>query len=143
MVLTKKTRTKTKPTPKAVRQRAAPLQCRLSVEQGDEGGQHAVTDAAKRQPHAVRSHAAQHMREGKMLAGLDGNGIFAPGEGKADGADKDGEHADGGQAPLRIEDDAERRGQRHAAVGADAVQADDLGGVLLAGGGDAPERGSR
>jgi hypothetical protein len=35
---------------------------------------------------------------------------------------------------------AERRAQGHGAIGADAVEGDDLGGVLGSGAGDAPER---
>ena len=41
---------------------------------------------------------------------------------------------DGREAPLLVEDDAQRRAQRHAAIGADAIEADDLCGVLGAGG---------
>ena len=110
------------------------------IEERDERGQHAVADAAQRQAHAVRRNTAQHVAEGKMLAVDDRNGRLAEGQARLMAPDNDGEQADGSQAPLAIENDAQRRAQGHGAIGADAVEGDDLGGAFLAGAGDAPQR---
>ena len=125
--------------PKAVRQRAAPFQWRLSVEERDEGGEGAVADSAEREAHAVWSDAAENAAERKMFAGSDGNGRLDRCPDVCDGADDDGENRDGGQAPVGFHDNAERCAESERAVGADAVVGDDLGGVFRAGAGDSPE----
>ena len=131
-----------KPNPVRCEAKGCPVPVAAGIKQRDERGQNAVTDAAEGQAHAVRRHAPQHMGKGKVFAGHDGNGALAPGHGKADGADEDGDGADGRKAPLLVEKDTQRRAQRHAAVGADAVEADDFGSVFRAGAGDSPERGA-
>ena len=110
--------------------RAAPMPA--GVEERDKRGQHAVADAAQRQPHAVRRNAAKNMRKGQVLARRDRDrGSCAQPE-QADGADGDGDRAQRSQAPLLIEHHAQRRAQGHCAIGADAVEGDDLGRVLIA-----------
>ena len=135
MAWMKSRRAKIKPVPKAVRQRAAPFQWRR-----DEGGQHAVSDSAEGQAHAVRRDPAEHMGEGQMHTGRHINRALAHGQGEAERADEDGYEAQRGKAEMVVEHDAERSAQSHGAVGADAVIADDLGGVFRTGAGDAPER---
>ena len=78
------------------------------VEEGDEGGQFAVTDSAQGQGEAVRGDAAQHQAKRKMLAGSDRDRGFAKGKRKTDDAEKNGQQADRGHSPLLIEDDAKR-----------------------------------
>ena len=65
------------------------------IKERDECGQHAVAHAAQRQSHAVRRHAAQHMRRTAVLARLHRTGCLAPGHDKAHGADQDRQQADG------------------------------------------------
>ena len=73
-----------------------------------------------------------------------GNRALAGGQGEAEGANKQGQQSDRSQAQLRISPErlknyAQRSSQRHGAIGADAVEGDDFGGVLGSGAGDAPE----
>jgi len=78
----------------------------------------------------------QHVLEGKMLAGFDGNGIFVPGEKQNSPHNNDSEDADLGQ-PQYWSSTTPSGAASAMPPCADAVHADDLGGVLVAGGGDA------
>ena len=112
------------------------------IKKRDEGGEYAVTDSAESQPHAVRSNTAKDMAEREVFAGSDRDRAFPVGQDEAYGSDEHGEEADGSQTPLLVEDDAERRTERHGSVGADAVEGDDFGGAVLSGAGDAPKSGA-
>ncbi len=76
---------------------------------------------------ATRQH---HVAEGQMLAGRAMHRTLAAGHYEADRADEDGQQPQRSQAPLLIEDHAQRSAQRHGAIGADAIERDDPGGVL-------------
>ena len=88
----------------------------------------------------MRRHAAQHSRERHVLARFHRNGSLAPGNHEAHSANQDGQQPDRPEAPLLIQNHAERRGQRHSAICADPIQPDHLRRVLVSRAGNAPQR---
>src|ERR1035438_9845225 len=92
----------------------------------------------------MRGYAAHYVVERKVFTGVYGNWLLSTGKRKAEGADEQGEQADRGQTqrrlpPERIKDHAQWSAQRHGAIGADAVEGDDLGGAVVACAGNAPQ----
>ena len=79
------------------------------------------------------------MAKGQVFARSDGDGTLAEGEQEADRAEQGGQQAERGQSPALIENHPERRAEGQSAIGGDAVEGDDFGGVLGSGAGDAPE----
>ena len=69
------------------------------VEERDKRGQHAVADAAQRQPHAVRSHAPQHVAEWQVLARFTGTGSLRAAIARLMPQISDGQQANGCEAP--------------------------------------------
>ena len=102
----------------------------------DECGQNAKTNAAESENRTVRSDAPEDMREGKMPRRGYGNARQT--ERQRDGSQRDTKNheASGREAPMLLQQNAERRSHGERAEGGHAIPGNDFCDVL---GADAPD----
>ncbi|MDT4841725.1 hypothetical protein FQZ97_755950 [compost metagenome] len=120
-----------------------PVPGRAGVVQGHERRQRAEAHGAQAQRHTVRKHPQHHALERHAVPAHDGDRRPRHRQPQAGQPQQQHGAAERAHAPFLFQVHAQRRAQRQAAVGADAVPRNHARGVQRADAGDGPRRRAR